>query len=141
MLVEHDNAHRKHIEKMEKAGKKENWGEDLNNHVVHMAPLVPFGGFHHGTPINGMSNFGNMMNDLINSITKPGKAPEHKRFPILPHSLFKPGPHPAHKKEDKKDDKKEDMHKDHSKVDKIETKPKSEPINKNQELKKPQKIN
>jgi len=130
MLVDHDNAHRKHIEKIEKQGKNDNWGEGIEQHIIKMAPLVPFGGLHH-SPAMHLSGFGQAMSELVKSITKPGKAPEHKKGPILPKNVLKPGAHPSSKKEEKHG---KEHHKDHkSEVKKEESK--------SQELKKPTKIN
>lgn len=42
ILMDHDTAHRKHIERIEKENKRENWGEGRGEHIIKMAPLIPF---------------------------------------------------------------------------------------------------
>lgn len=144
MLIDHDNAHRKHIEKIEK---KENWGEGSHEHVIKMTPLIPFGGHHSPkSPAEALTGLGKAMENLFKNIAKPGKAPEHKKGPFLPHSITKPGAHPQHNKKDDKH--KDDKHKKDDKDTKMDKKAKSEQLKeeyiskgKNQELKKPVKIN
>lgn len=44
-LLDHDSAHKRHIQDIEKRDKRDNWGEGNHEHIIKMAPLVPFGGF------------------------------------------------------------------------------------------------
>lgn len=107
---------------------------------------------HHASP-PALLQLGKVMKDVVQAITKPGKAPEHKKGPILPHhNLFKPGAHPVHKNKDH--DKKHDQinkDKDHkeaaknatvpaTKKDAIKAEDKKE-ATKQPEVKAPQKIN
>ena len=99
-----------------------------------MTPLVPFGGFHHATPHSGLSGFGQVMHEIVKSIAKPGKAPEHRINPSLPKSITKPGAHPQHKKVEKSKDK------DHTKKESPKHSDKKKSESKSEDLKKPTKI-
>merc|ERR1719310_315882 len=87
LLMDHDKAHRRHIEQIEKMKMQshEDWGEGGHGreHYIEMEPLVPFGGFRSAPPPTPILGFGKVMKDMMKKITKPGKAPEHKKSPIL----------------------------------------------------------